>query len=1371
LATHENPSSGSSQKAISQLPSLKLLHNPAHLELADGTHVGGKIVALLAYLVLARPEGTSRDELMELLWDPEPGVESNQRMRQLLYDIKRALPSGVLVSTGRSVQVRRDGLDVDVLRFRQASTGGRLAEAAEIYQAELLTGIAPTRASLFTEWADATRLGLRRDLSAVLDAILDDADAGIDEPKLSALAHRRWELDPLDDDNASRWIDTLIQRGDPAGALEACQLVESAFADLGDPIPGTLRAVIGRARAASIQRRPAQPHALPAPSCVGRDHELQDFSRRLSTMLRTGRGEVLRLTGIPGIGKTRLLAEMEYMARYRDVMVWRSQCHEIESRTPYSAVIDLLGPMMGMPDVLERVTPEDRSWLGALVPIAGEEQARGVPGSGGTDRARLNRALASAVATLAEMQPSVVLLDDTQWSDRASLVAIHRIGLIAREIPLLIVLCSRIDSGRHSGEGRTHDYELAPLSRIQIGELLDSMAAFPEDILGFREDLVEFLGLGGGGIPLLLVELLSLLHEQGVLRVEDGSWLMTGAALPEHAASDPEIVRSALGRRLRLLPPDELAALGALSVIGRPTTAEGVAGVMGTPVHQVARWVERLLTTRILVDVEGDMVRFSHQEMAVVSLELLSPSVRLTFFRKALVAAAEKHLCNQGGPSVEALRLACGAAAAPEAAYFALCAIGESGDPMDILEPDLLDLVDAWTDDASVRGSVSSALEEARRRPRRVDRLLSKARGGLTLISRPARRHWAPLNAYVALAGMSLVTIGALVIGFGPSRPEGAEFGGGGTLILTSSDGTSRALRFLGGHLDTVSVPMPRLASMPEPFVASYPSPDQWLGLTQCPGEGPDDRVACIIDPESLETRLVAPTPGEDGARGWAPDGRSVLIASDRDRSAYFTWDLFVVDTATGSSLNVSNVPAMVEKAKWSPDGSRIAYVATGRTSDSLHIVTTTGRRVAGIEADGQLGEFAWAPDGAHLAFATLDGALPKVRVYETTGWAATKILSLPAHGSPTWAPDGSVLALVSFVATQSKTEGELVFLTGLQPGAPVLRSGRGTRYIRWWSDHPPSYLNDIRVTPSDIHLSEDGTGRISAVGWDQDEGQMRLPFLEYSSSDTVVAVVDPSGVVWGRSPGTAMVTLDAGGWRTIQVPVEVRALPEPTLLFEETWDTGIDTTRWKPYGDPSAAVLDAPGRGPAMINNGDSLYPSGVVTRRTFSPASGLALEWSQQAPLTGDQWQEVWVDLLDLSLDQFRAGSGEPYVGARSAGLGIRSPILNYQPPYPALSLNCRGPETRPVPFASAFPGSGWHDVAVQIYPTGGCSLIVDGRLVNRGLSIDRGWPPDIALRLAIGGRSHRTRILMDDIRVWSGVRWRVSVDGTVSINGNAR
>ena len=153
-------------------------------------------------------------------------------------------------------------------------------------------------------------------------------------------------------------------------------------------------------------------------------------------------------------------------------------------------------------------------------------------------------------------------------------------------------------------------------------------------------------------------------------------------------------------------------------------------------------------------------------------------------------------------------------------------------------------------------------------------------------------------------------------------------------------------------------------------------------------------------------------------------------------------------------------------------------------------------------------------------------------------------------------------------------------------------------------------------------------------------------------------------------------------------------------LVLGEDWSGGIDTARWKHFGSPPATVVST-SSGHAMRNNGDSWFPSGLVTHHRFAMDPGLGIEWIQSAPLTGNLWQEIWVHALTLGLDDFLTWDGEPYP-TDPAVITAQTPIIVGQPGPPYLNVTCRDDYVTD-PFLEVFDISAPRHVLLQAYPFG--------------------------------------------------------------------
>src|SRR5919197_1598103 len=154
---------------------------------------------------------------------------------------------------------------------------------------------------------------------------------------------------------------------------------------------------------------------------VGRREELAALGDALKR-LAAGRTGVLAISGEPGIGKTRLLDELQSRADAQGDLVLGGRAAELERELPFAVWVDALADYAGSlgADRLERLVGEQASELAPVAP--GVEGLAGAPGGRLQDeRYRTHRAVRALLESLGSRRPVVVALDDLHWADDASL--------------------------------------------------------------------------------------------------------------------------------------------------------------------------------------------------------------------------------------------------------------------------------------------------------------------------------------------------------------------------------------------------------------------------------------------------------------------------------------------------------------------------------------------------------------------------------------------------------------------------------------------------------------------------------------------------------------------------------------------------------------------------------------------------------------------------------------------------------------------------------------------------------------------------------------------------------------------------------------
>lgn len=242
-------------------------------------------------------------------------------------------------------------------------------------------------------------------------------------------------------------------------------------------------------------------------SFVGRGRELAVVERALGLLASRTSGWVA-LAGEPGIGKTRLVAEVGARAQSRGYLVRTGRGTELERAVPFGIAVDALDDYLsGLdPRRLAQLGADRLGELAAVFPSLASLEAR-TPSALQAERYRAHRAVRALLERLAGSRPLVLALDDLHWADAASVELVGHLLRRPLDAPVLLVLAFRPrqlpeplqTALAHAAREESGTYvELGPLSADDAGELL---ADVPSEAV--RDQLYR----DSGGNPFYLEQL------------------------------------------------------------------------------------------------------------------------------------------------------------------------------------------------------------------------------------------------------------------------------------------------------------------------------------------------------------------------------------------------------------------------------------------------------------------------------------------------------------------------------------------------------------------------------------------------------------------------------------------------------------------------------------------------------------------------------------------------------------------------------------------------------------------------------------------------------------------------------------------------
>ncbi len=610
-----------------------------------------KAMALLAYLALSdRPR--SRDGLADLLWADLDVGHARGAFRRTLSTLRATVGRTCVEATRDHVRLLVEpGMTVDVNRFRALVAAGDLEGAATVCRGDLLDGFFVSGAPEFEDWQRTEADGLRRELSAVLGSVATDRESAGDLTGALEVARRWLDLDELHEPAHRAVIRLSALTGDRADALTQYRTcVRTLSQELGvAPLRETtlLYEAISQGTLELPAVRPTPRRQETAtPPLVGRDETLQALLADHRTS--AGHGYVTVIEGEAGIGKTRLAEEFLARLRAQGAITLVGRAYEDESALTYAPVIEALrARCVEDPGWVEQVPLEARRQAARMLPeLAAPGLGAGVsPADPGAAESFLAGVWETLVVATAGARPGVVLIDDVQWADEASLrlLAYGLRRLADRRLHVLLTWRTPHDHplrrvvaelGR-LGHARVHT--LHRLDVHDVGALLD--AAHPGRS---APEVRQRLYAESEGLPFLVVEYLRVLD----LDTDHGWTIPAGARDLLRSRLDPV---SETGRQV----------LSAAAVIGRSFDAATVRVTSGRGEEETVAALEELTDYGLIREGSLDY-DFSHEKLrAMVYADTSLARRRLLHGRVAQTAAdaatAARHLQLAGDEPSAAL--------------------------------------------------------------------------------------------------------------------------------------------------------------------------------------------------------------------------------------------------------------------------------------------------------------------------------------------------------------------------------------------------------------------------------------------------------------------------------------------------------------------------------------------------------------------------------------------------------------------------------------------------------------------------------------------------------------------------------------------
>jgi DNA-binding CsgD family transcriptional regulator len=377
----------------------------------------------------------------------------------------------------------------------------------------------------------------------------------------------------------------------------------------------------------------------PAGALVGRESELSLLTGMVKEV-SLGRGGAVLIEGEPGIGKSALVAAAAADAPDAGCQVFWGAGDELGQELPLLPFLDGLRVREPSPNprrtaIVRLLRGEVAADRGANVPAALAEQ------------------LLALVTEQCAVRPVVLVIDDLQWADPASVTLWGRLARSARQVPLLLIGTMRppLREDLLALRRAVDDGSRLPLAGLAGPAVADLVAALAG---GRPDDGLLRLADGAAGNPLYVTELLAALTRSASLTV-------TEAGTAELAGdSAPDSLSAAIADRLGFVAGPVREVLRAAALLGVDFTVTDLAVVLGRSVADLARAIDEACAVGVLAE-SRQRLEFRHPLIRAALYDEMPTPVRAAWHRDAGRALAEA-----GAPADRVARQLLRAVGAPE---------------------------------------------------------------------------------------------------------------------------------------------------------------------------------------------------------------------------------------------------------------------------------------------------------------------------------------------------------------------------------------------------------------------------------------------------------------------------------------------------------------------------------------------------------------------------------------------------------------------------------------------------------------------------------------------------------------------------------
>ncbi|HXZ04248.1 MAG TPA: AAA family ATPase, partial [Ktedonobacteraceae bacterium] len=432
----------------------------------------------------------------------------------------------------------------------------------------------------------------------------------------------------------------------------------------------------------SIVPSPLDPERILQAELVGREAEIS-LMQRAFQQVQNGQRRVVFVSGEPGIGKTRIARDFtRWCQESQQATILWGYCYEMSGQLPYQPIVDAINAHVQTcsPEKLRSMLGSSASDLAKIVPAIRfklPELPESQPLGPEPERRNLYNAVARYFNALATERPCILVLDDLQWADAATLHLLNYLtvqggvspfesmsGTVKNDLLPFYMLLYRagevfethplrglIAALQRNGVGE--ELRLQRLTEEQVQQLLMNMAKQPVTPV-FAGEIYRHTE----GNPFFIGEAVRSLIMEGKIVWTGERWQSTVKATELEI---PQSVRLLIERRLVNLSPDCRATLTLAAVLGRQFSSALLCKARNLSEEVIAEHIDNAIQIQILsalistnttgseaIGFHGQEIdlAFTHDKIREVLYQWLNPLRRRTLHRQVALSIEEYYAAH-----------------------------------------------------------------------------------------------------------------------------------------------------------------------------------------------------------------------------------------------------------------------------------------------------------------------------------------------------------------------------------------------------------------------------------------------------------------------------------------------------------------------------------------------------------------------------------------------------------------------------------------------------------------------------------------------------------------------------------------------------